>query len=211
MIKQRLPLRCIQRAYMSIKNLPPHSIQRVFLSWLNKKRDDFMVPLRLTKITANGVELHFINYPDCLSVGHSSNGLGVYVQWRRTHWDGLTGYDVYPYQTLEGYKCRQCVSEDGETAALFPTLEALWQDHLFAPFLKWVNEKLAPARWLQISRNSGGSYWAELIQEDSKLSEQDHTLLLKQQLKRFYGKRLYGGGTEDGFTNWFIPLKPETI
>lgn len=35
--------------------------------------------------------------------------------------------------------------------------ESLWQDHLFEPFLRWVNEELAPAHWLQVSRTQGAT------------------------------------------------------
>lgn len=114
----------------------------------------------------------------------------------------------------DGYKCELCVPDDGKSAAQFPTRDALWQDHLFAPFLKWVNEKLAPARWLQISciRSCGDrrATWAQLIENESELTEPDRTLFLMQQLKRVDGQPVYDGRTE-GVTNWSVSLKPETI
>jgi hypothetical protein len=64
------------------------------------------------------------------------------------------------------------VDEDGVRAMIFPSREALWTDHLFEPFLKWVNEKLAPARWLGIFRMSDeGATWAELMREESAMEE----------------------------------------
>ena len=79
------------------------------------------------------------------------------------------------------------------------------------PFLKWVNEKLAPARWLRIScDDDGGATWAKLVQEESELLKPDRTLLLMQHLKRVDGQPAYEGGPE-GVTNWLIPLKLEAI
>lgn len=195
---------------MSIKHLPRPRIQRAFVRWFNDNRSRFEVPVRLTKITAKGVELHFINYPDCISVWLSSDELGVNVKWQGDYWDALFDMDLYPCHTPDGYKCEFCVPDNGESATLFPSREALWQDHLFAPFLKWVNEKLAPARWLQVScTGNRGSTWAQLILDESELSKPDRTLLFIQQLKRVDGQPVYDGGQE-GITNWLVSLKPES-
>jgi len=193
---------------VSIKRLPRPRIQRAFVLWFNENRTRFEVPIRLTKITAKGVELHFHNYPDCLTVWLSSDALSVNVEWQGDWWDRLVDLDAYLYHTHGGYRCRFCVVDNGESAVLFPSREALWQDHLFAPFLKWVNEKFAPARWLMVSSTSDrGATWAKLIRDKSELSEPDRTLLLMQQLKRLDGQPAYVGGTE-GVTNWLVSLKP---
>ncbi len=112
--------------------------------------------------------------------------------------------------TLGGYQCKHCVHEDGKQVMMFPSREALWKDHLFEPFLQWVNEVLAPARWLQLSSiGEYGSTWAQLLRDEIASSESNHTLHLMQQLKRLDGKPIYDGGAE-GVTNWIISLKPDT-
>lgn len=106
------------------------------------------------------------------------------------------------------------MADNSDSAKLFPSREALWQDHLFDKFLSWVNEKLAPARWLQISciGSSGNRRctWVQLIMDESELSKPDRTLHLMQQLKRVDGQPAYEGGAE-GVMNWLVSLKPETI
>lgn len=193
---------------MSIKHLPRPRIQRAFVRWFNENYTCFMVPILISKITAKGVELHFHNYPDCLSVWLSSDEISVHVEWQGEYWDALFDMDLYPCHTPDGYKCEFCVSDNGESATLFPSREALWQDHLFVPFLKWVNEKLAPARWLQVScTGDRGATWAQLIRNESELSEPDRTPLFMQQLKHIDGQPACDGGTE-GVTNWLVSLKP---
>ncbi len=195
---------------MSMKRLPRPRIQRAFVRWFNENYTRFMVSVRLTKITAKGVELHFHNYPDCLLVWLSNNEINVHVEWQGKYWDELIDLNAYPCHAPGGYKCKLCVQENGESATLFPNRESLWLDHLFEPFLKWVNEKLAPALWLQISYiGDRGATWAQLIRDEIALSEPDQTLHLMKQLKRLDGEPIYAGGTE-GVTNLIISLKPET-
>jgi hypothetical protein len=201
---------------MSIKRLPRPRIQRAFVQWFNENRTRFEVPIRLTKFSAKGMELHFLNFPDCLFVRISSEELAVHVKWQGEYWDILIDLDAYPVHTPAGYKCKCCAHDGNESATIFSNREVLWQDHLFAPFLKWVNEDLAPARWLQVSciGDDRGITWAQLIRDESELPKPDRTpfLMLKfmQQLKRIDGQPAYEGGTE-GISNWLIPLKPEAI
>jgi hypothetical protein len=191
---------------MPIKRLPRPRIQRAFVRWFNQNHTRFEVPIRLTKITAKGVELIFQDYPDCLSIWLSGDELAVHVNWQGHWWDMIIDLDVWIYHTPDGYKCRCCWDHSGESASIFPSREALWQDHLFDPFLKWVNEKLAPARWLQISGTGNrGSTWAQLIRDESELDKPDRALILLQELKRLDGTPAYDGGAE-GITNCLVEL-----
>jgi hypothetical protein len=194
--------------HMSIKHFPRPRIQRAFLCWFIENRTRFAVPIRLTKITAKQVELKFHNYPDCLSVSLSRNELNIFVEWQGEQWDTLLSLDAYLSRTPVGYKCTQCVPDDGESITLFPSREALWQDHLFNPFLTWANEKLAPARWLKLSSNRDrGATWAQLIRDECELLEPDRTLLFIRQLKRLDEQQVYEGSSED-ILNWLVLLKP---
>ena len=210
MLKKPFPRYCMERALMSLKNLPQHSIQRTFLRWFNEYRKCFYVSLSLSKITAEAIELKFNNFPDCFVVRVTSDELAVHVYWEGEWWDMIIDLDAWIYPTHAGYKCRCCYDDENknESFPTFPTEAALWLDHLFDPFLTWVNEKLAPARWLQIScTNDRGARWETLIRNNSELSKPDHTMLFLTQLKRIDGTPCYEGGHE-GITNWLIQLTP---
>lgn len=195
---------------MPINHLPRQRIQRAFVSWFNENQSSFGVPIRISKISGKGIELRFQNYPDCLSVWLTSNELGVHVEWQENYWDCLIDLDASPFHTSKGYQCKRCVREGGKPVMVFPSREALWKDHLFEPFLKWVNEVLAPARWLQLSSIGGyGTTWAQLFRDEIASSDSDPTFHLIQQLKRLDGKPIYDGGA-DGVTNLIISLKPKT-
>jgi len=69
-------------------------------------------------------------------------------------------------------------------------------------------QKLAPARWLQISCSADrGCRWERLIRDESDLDKLDHTLLFLQQMVRVDGTPSFEGGKVD-VTNWLVPLKP---
>ncbi len=195
---------------MNKQHLRRPRIQRAFESWFKKNSTRFAVPLRVTKIKASGIELRFDNYPDCLSVWLSKDEIAVHVNWEGEWWDMIIDLDIWPGNKRGGFICECCLVEPGESVVIFPTREALWQDHLFEPFLKWVNEKLAPARWLQICcTKDRGARWERLIRDESDLDKPDHTLLFLQQMVKVDGTRSFEGGPED-VTNWLVPLKSET-
>jgi hypothetical protein len=62
-------------------------------------------------------------------------------------WDFLLDMDTEPRRVPGGYVCDLCPSEP---RPVFPNRPALWTDHLFEPFLEWVNESLAKAKWLAL-------------------------------------------------------------
>jgi hypothetical protein len=189
---------------MTRNHLSRRRIQRAFVCWFRENRGRFKTSVRVAKISARLVELHFPGHPDCLSASLSPYELNVCVTWHGECWDLLSSFEASPFHTAEGWKCKQCVFEHGDSARLFPSRESLWQDHLFDPLLRWVNEELAPACWLQISRIKGAT-WAELIRDESALPNPSTTLLPIQQPKRIDGGSARDSNTE-AVTNWLIPL-----
>ncbi len=78
------------------KKLPRPRIQRAFVRWFRESHNRFAVPVRLTKISAEGILLNFPNHPDCLSVWLSRWGFNVSVDWRGVNWDRLISLDACP-------------------------------------------------------------------------------------------------------------------
>jgi hypothetical protein len=68
--------------------------------------------------------------------------LDVFVDYEGQNWDLILELQCEPVGVAGGYVCDMCEPEDRN---VFPTREALWRDHLFEPFLEWINEKLAKA------------------------------------------------------------------
>ena len=110
---------------MAIKQLPRPRYQRAFVRWFDENRSSFEIPVRVTKITARGVELKFKNHPDCLTVFLSSDELNVHVNWQGRCWDILISLDAYIAHPPDGYQCKLCMDDHPESATLFPSREAL--------------------------------------------------------------------------------------
>lgn len=69
-------------------------------------------------------------------------------------WDFLFDEDVVTGKDAEGWFCKACPAED---RPYFPSIETLWEAHLFEPLRRWVDEKLRPAAVLEFHEISGGT------------------------------------------------------
>lgn len=76
--------------------------------------------------------------------------------------DLLGCWEAYPECVPAGIVCMMC---DPSSRIVYPNAEALWREHLFALFEKWMLEELAPATRLGIGGDDGFS-WAALLRDD---------------------------------------------
>ena len=74
--------------------------------------------------------------------------LTIPVDFNDRTWDLLISLDVLAKaQTGGGFVCDLC---EGSARVVFPTIEALWRDHLLDPFAAWIVEELLPAKVLAL-------------------------------------------------------------
>jgi hypothetical protein len=82
--------------------------------------------------------------------------LSVFVDWQGRNWDTLLSLDVKPRRRARGgYTCECCQRRDRR---VFPSLDALWRDHLFEPFGAWVNGELAVADTIGLTGSPSVGY-----------------------------------------------------
>lgn len=86
--------------------------------------------------------------------------INVAVEWQGQCWDLLIAFDAWPKHASEGYYCSLC---DEDSRVFYPNRIELWRDHLFKPFLDWVNNELRRHQSLFIHENQQAT-WASLIQ-----------------------------------------------
>ena len=79
----------------------------------------------------------------------------------------LISLDASPRKNAEGYVCELCMTEQPQVFASRP---ALWQDHLFEPFLAWVNTALYPATGLVLSGGINQGFTAAKLVAESHLT-----------------------------------------
>ena len=139
----------------------PSRFQRVFLAWLDESRERLAVPVTVSRRTRDRLDLTFGDAAPMLEASVSAWEVIVSAEWEGDCVDLVFEVDVGPQRVPGGYVCDRCEPEKRE---VFPTREALWRDHLFEPFVQWVNQELAPARFVGVWR-SGGMTAARLLDE----------------------------------------------
>ena len=137
-------------------------IQKTFADWQTKQAEQFLVPLHYLKRTDRCLDFSFDGLNPALSIFLTWE-IGVCVDWQGECWDCLIFFESSPEHKADGYHCSLCIEEYAQIT--YPSRENLWQEHMFEPFLQWINETLVPARWLGLYSSNKGSTWVKLLSE----------------------------------------------
>ncbi len=148
-------------------------IQRDFVAWLDANQSAFAVPVRLGQRTRTHWQLRFggiTPHVSAVLIGNGTqNELVVAAEWQGECWDLFAAFEASPYRAETAYFCALC-EETGRQA--FGSRVELWLDHLFVPFLDWVNRKLAPANWLVLHDHGGATSAALSVERPADLAGQ---------------------------------------
>lgn len=153
------------------RHSPRPRIQRAFVQWLDKNQSRFLIPVRIKGIRANFLQLEFMGITREISASLRHTGgtslpgydeMLVPVEWNGTTWDYLLWLDAAPLKSGDGYVCDAC---EPAQRIVYRDRESMWRDHLFEPFLNWVNTSLAPAKWLALHGVPDRSTSATLLME----------------------------------------------
>ena len=120
-------------------------------------------------------ELRFDRLNQAIRVAVSSRDAIISVAWRQSTWDILFWEEVDPVLNEQHSFCRICAAQDARPKT-FPTLEALWADHLFDPLGRYV-ARLQAADRLALYSVGGGTTWAEL-QKPAQVADDDHLVAI---------------------------------
>ncbi len=126
---------------------PRRALHRAFARWLELNLHRFAIPLRFTKRTDEVWNFAFVGVTEVLSGWINTYEITVAAEWDGAAWDLIFDVDASPVRVSDGFVCRICCSDK---RVVFPSREALWADHLFEPFIDWVNGTLAVRPWLAL-------------------------------------------------------------
>ena len=137
-------------------------LQRYFLEWLALNNVRLAYPLILRSRTERVMTFTFEGITPSLEIT-LTHEIGVHAMKNGEWWDALLFFEAWPVKTKEGYICGYC--KPGYIRP-YSTRKDLWLDHMFEPFLLWVNQTLPKMQWLSLSQTEcGGARWAELHPE----------------------------------------------
>lgn len=126
--------------------------QYAFISWLKSNEDRFAIPLILGKQSDQILEIGFKEITPVISAILIRDEITVAVEWNEECWDLLASFESAPIKRKNAYICQMC---SHRVRQLFPSREELWSNHLYVPFLEWVNTRLQPSNWLAICQLDG--------------------------------------------------------
>jgi hypothetical protein len=139
-------------------------LHRAFLDWLAVNGERLAIPLRIIERRDREIRLGFERATPALEVSVTTWEINILVIWQGEWWDMLISFEALLKQVPGGYRCRLCLPE---AQRVWPSREALWLDHLFDPFLDWVNTELVHAQRLGLYETEGGGVrWARLLGDD---------------------------------------------
>ena len=153
-------------------------IQRAFFTWLIQNWHRLAFDLLIEGRTDHFINFSFIGVNRAISAALTTYEINVSVEWNDECWDLLLSLESSPRRGRTGYFCKCCLDYFRETnpgeefTRIFPSREAVWVNDIFEPFLNWVNDDLANAKWLGLFGTPGSATWAKLMDASP---DGDHT------------------------------------
>ena len=138
-------------------------LQGAFITWHATNKDRFLIPVsvKMRHDRSLTILLHGVN--PIIKISLDDRDLVAATELQGRCIDLLFSFESCPTKLAGGrYCCELCTDEPQR---VFESLEDLWIDHLFEPFLEWVNETLVPSPWLSLN-DVGGATYAKLLQEN---------------------------------------------
>lgn len=135
-----------------------------FLAWFEQSKTLFKAQPIIVECSKRIIELAFegetANIRVCVINNNGLHDLSVAFYWDEVWVDFFLCEETCPKKTKNGYICELCHAHDPSTSVTHPTLNALWESHLFQPFLDWVNNTLVTKPYIEILGTVSDCYQA---------------------------------------------------
>lgn len=126
--------------------------QQVFMTWLAENRGNFAYAPTAAVVTPGYVAFGLEGVSPLLRVKVFDCRVSVEVQDQGRRLSSLAAFEIEPATALAGvYYCTIC-----GTDRLYPTLECLRREHLYAPLLRWIAEVLPTGKFIEIVQFKNG-------------------------------------------------------
>jgi hypothetical protein len=127
--------------------------------WLERNRYRFTHQPVISKSDKNSLTMQFTGInPVLTAVLNLEREIGIYVtNTEGEYWDCIAEFDVKEQQTPEGqFYCGYC---DEPSMTLYPTRQALWEQHVFELLLEWCNAKFQPDCFIVLWGSHKEGWW----------------------------------------------------
>lgn len=135
------------------------NIQQTFMTWLETAQARLAIPVSALRRTDRFIDLRFDGLSPAIRAS-LTHEIAIAVEYRGQTWDFLAFFEAVPQQTSEGYVCGLCLPT---AKVLYTSPEDLWRQHMFEPFLEFVNGELATADAVGLYGTVDDATWATLL------------------------------------------------
>lgn len=169
-MKRHMQMGRLRHAKLRIRQGRTSPVECYFREWLASARHRLLVPLQIVGRTGSTLNLRFVGINPHLFIYLHAWELGVAVVHHQKCRDLIFAIETYSQRRPRGYVCRFCRRGGICAPKIYSTQASLWRAHTFEPFLNWVNDELAPAKWLCLFSTSGMTS-ASLLVDEGQVSQ----------------------------------------
>jgi hypothetical protein len=149
---------------------------RAFAAWFATAADLHIVMVIEPCVDRDAVDIKFLTGGGALQGYAHAAGISISALWEGECWDFLHDRDVVAEFGPGGWFCTLCPADD---RSHFPSIKALWEDHLFRPLKDWITTQLNSAKAIGFYCGDGVT-WAKLIADDQGDDPPDNSVQLAQ-------------------------------
>jgi hypothetical protein len=131
---------------------PRFPLQQEFRRWYRGHRGQILAPVELVRKSRSHLHAHICGYGNCLRADINRHCLDVCAVLGDECIDVIASFEAEPAPASGGYTCRLC---HPGARKRYRSRAALWHAHVFEPFRRWLNEKLAGGEPLHLYRGDG--------------------------------------------------------
>jgi hypothetical protein len=153
-------------------------IYKHFKKWLKTRTHLFSETPHIENVTEDSFEITFKNVDD-IKIIFSKKGIEVWAGEQISqkqnlvakNIDFLTEFSITEKKDKNGYYCDEC-----ESRVYFKRRNEVWENHVYVPFIEWVNKNILPINNICFYRlKDRGVFWIKILPteelEEDKESE----------------------------------------
>lgn len=130
------------------------------MQWLQSNSHRLITPIRLKSRTDRIMVFVLPERDAKFEIQLSRWEINVAVMNEGECWDYLVCIEAIPERGNDGsYRCTLCLDE---VIDRYESREQLWVQHMFEPFLEWMNREMATDRAVVMHGITGRTTWANL-------------------------------------------------
>lgn len=139
--------------------------------WLERNRHRFTHQPVISKSNKSSLTFRFVGINPVLTAFlNLERGIGIYIHnTEGEYWDCIAEFDVKEQQTPEGqFFCSYC---DELSMTLYPSRQALWEQHVFELLLAWCNTEFKPDCFIVLwGSHKEGGWGARLLTKEQAVT-----------------------------------------